>query len=239
MIYKVYFVYCSVDVRYWLLESNNAKLNLHQMKNVIFIIALLLGVNSVTAQVIYHRTNHPNVGFGKSSECRNNQYMDFCVNGPLVQTDNMPVGGYVDNGTTMKDWVNPEDGGGNFAVDNSIFGLGMDNKFYLVAVTEKQTLPEMKWAFQNGPSLVKNYVNLRGSSQSKYPRSGVGFKEDGTLVVIVSLTPVTFHEFADLFVQENCSNAIYLDGGPYVGCSDKNGSYGTMVSGATKLQFFN
>ena len=209
------------------------------MKKLLFSIAFVFALSSLSAQVIYHRTNNLNVGFGKVTNSTTNQFMDFCVNGPLVGTDNAPVGGYVDNGTMLKTWTNPVDGGGNFAVDNAIFGLGTDGKLYLVPYTEKHTLQQMKWAFQNGPVLVKNGVNTRGTSQSKYARSGIGFKADGTLVVIVSLTPVTFYEFADLFIKEHCSNAIYLDGGPYVGCSDKKTTYGTMVAEATKLQLFN
>ncbi len=209
------------------------------MKKVLCCIAFIFALSSLSAQVMYHRTKNLNIGFGKASNTATNQYMDFCVNGPLVGADNLPVGGYIDNGTILKNWTNPEDGGGNFAVNNAIFGLGTDGKLYLTPCTEKHTLPQMRWALQNGPILVKDGINTRGTSQSKYARSGIGFKTDGTLVVIVSLTPVTFYEFADLFIKEHCSNAIYLDGGPYVGCSDKNAAYGTMVSEATKLQFFN
>lgn len=209
------------------------------MKNLIFSLAFFCMLGSLSAQVIYHRTHNPNVGFGKVTNTMTNPKMDFCVNGPLVGTDGIPVGGYINNTTVVKNWTDPADGGGNFAVDNTIFGLGVDGKFYMLSFNKKDELPKMQWAFQNGPILVRDGINTRGTSQSKYARSGIGFKKDGTLVAIISITPVTFYEFADLFIQENCSNAIYLDGGPYVGCSDKNASYGTMVVGATKLQFFN
>ena len=210
------------------------------MKKIFFSsLILLLTISSLSAQVLYHRTKNPNVGFGKTTNVATDQYTDFCVNGPLFGFDHLPVGGYVDNSTVIKNWTNPQGNEGNFGVDNTIFGFGVDEKFYMVAYSEKDKLPQMKWAFQNGPVLVKDNVNTRGTSQSKYSRSGIGFKNDGTLVVIVSLTPVTFREFADLFIQEGCSNAIYLDGGPPVGCADKNAAYGSMVSDATKLQFFN
>ncbi len=209
------------------------------MKRLLFILAFVCSIGSLSAQILYHRTRNPNVGFGKVSNSITNPKMDFCVNGPLVGNDNIPIGGYIDNGTVIKNWTNPTDGGGNFAIDNGIFGLGMDGKLYMKPYTEKETLPQMRWAFQNGPLLVKDSVNTRGTSTSVYTRSGIGYTNDGTLVVIVSLTPLTFRQFADLFIQEGCIHAIYLDGGPYVGCSDKQGSYGTMVAMATKLQFFN
>ncbi len=207
------------------------------MKKLILSIATLILFSSLSAQVIYHRTSNPNIGFGKVT--KSNQFLDFVVNGPLVLTDGSPVGGYIDNTVMMKNWMDPAYGVGNFAVDNTIFGFGTDGRFYMVPFSLKDSLPIMKWAFQNGPVLVKGGVNVRGTSQSKFARSGIGYKKDGTLVAIISLTPVTFYEFANLFVQENCLNAVYLDGGPYVGCEDKDGSHGTMVADATKLQFFN
>lgn len=209
------------------------------MKQLIASLAFLFLLGTLSAQVIYHRTKNPNVGFGKATDCTQSLYMNFCVNGPLVSPNKLPVGGYVDNGTQMKNWVNPEDSGGNFAVDNAIFGLGFDGNLYMVSSNQKEMVPQMKWAFQNGPILVKDSLNMRGTSQSKTARSGIGYKKDGTIVVIVSISPITFYEFANLFVQEGCSNALYLDGGPYVGCSNKDTTYGTMVSQATKLQFFN
>ena len=164
--------------------------------------------------------------------------MEFCVNGPLVTNDGIPVGGYIDNGIPIKPWIDPMVGGGNFAVDNAIFGIGEDGNFYLLPYEEKEKLSPMRWAFQNGPILVKDGINKRGASTSSYARSGIGFKNDRTLVVIVSITPVTLRQFAELFIAEGCSNAIYLDGGPYVGYADKHSWGGTLVSSATKLQFF-
>jgi uncharacterized protein YigE (DUF2233 family) len=209
------------------------------MKKIILLFFVTLQLSTIHAQVKIYQTGHINIGFGKESTCVGNQFMDFVVNGPLVGTNQLPVGGYVDNGSQKQSWSDPAQAGGNFATDNSIFGLGADGKLYMVSSTESSTLPSMKWAIQNGPALVKNGVNSRGTSTSKYARSGIGYKKDGTLVVIISLDPVTFREFAEMFVQQNCVNAIYLDGGPYVGYADKSGSYGSLVATATKLQFFN
>lgn len=209
------------------------------MKKLILTFVCLSILSALSAQIVYHRTNHLNIGFGKASNASENSHMDFCVNGMLVERDGSPVGGYIDNGKIVQPYVAPESGGGNFAVDNGIFGLGADGKMYMVSYTDYKPLPAMKWAFQNGPILVKDGVNIRGTSQTAYARSGIGFKSDGTLVVIISMTPITFYDFAELFVQEGCSNAIYLDGGPYVGYSNNTGTYGTLVDGATKLQFYN
>lgn len=200
------------------------------------IILFLLQFGVVQAQVVFE-TSNPNLGFGTSSECSKNTSLDFVVNGPLVNTNGLPVGGYID-GVQKKPWVRPEDGGGNFAVDNAIFGLGQDGKLYMFSYTERHLLPPMKWAFQNGPVLVRDGLNVRGTSATKFVRSGVGYTPTGNLVVIISEQPVTFREFAQYFVQAGCVNAIYLDGGPYVGWSDSSRTLG-MVETATKLQFYN
>lgn len=208
------------------------------MKILIFSTLSVLTI-TLSAQVKIYETKHINIGFGKESTCLTNQFMDFCVNGPLVGDNQLPIGGYIDNGSQKQEWSDPVQAGGNFSTNNSIFGLGFDGKMYMLPSTESSTLPQMKWAFQNGPTLVKNGFNVRGISTSTYARSGIGYRKDGTVVVIISLQPVTFREFAEMFIQQNCVNAIYLDGGPYVGYSDKSGSYGTLQTNATKLQFFN
>lgn len=211
------------------------------MNSKLFVLSvtLLLFGQHVSSQIHYYTTTHLNIGFGKNTDCDGSKYMDFCVNGPLVQPDGSTVGGYVDNGITKKDWVPLSDSiGANFCVANGIFGLGMDGKLYMVPLESKTTLPAMKWAFQNGPILVQNKQNKRGTSVQKFERSGIGYKEDGTIVVIVSFKPLTLREFAELFVEKQCVSAMYLDGGPYVGFCNKDVKYG-LVAGATKLQFFN
>lgn len=205
------------------------------MKLHVTIILFLLQFGVVQAQVVFE-TSNPNLGFGTFSG--SNEYLDFVVNGPLVDTTGLPVGGYIDNGVQKKSWVRPEDGGGNFAVDNAIFGLGQDGQLYMLSYTERHLLPPMKWAFQNGPVLVRDGLNVRGTSATKFVRSGVGYTPAGNLVVIISEQPVTFREFAQYFVQAGCVSAIYLDGGPYVGWSDSSRTSG-MVETATKLQFYN
>jgi len=44
-------------------------------------------------------------------------------------------------------------------------------------------------------------------------RSGVGVRKDGIIVFALSRTPVTFYDFADLFLTKfKCPNALFLDG---------------------------
>ena len=101
---------------------------------------------SVYAQVKVYETKHLNIGFGTSNAggTPTNSFMDFCVNGPLVDSNQLPVGGYIDNNTQKQNWLNPGLAAGNFSTDNVIFGLGVDGKLHMVSYAEKSTLPAMK-----------------------------------------------------------------------------------------------
>lgn len=201
-------------------------------------ITLCLTVFVLVANPIVFKTSNPNLGFGLSSECSTNTYFDFCVNGPLVGSDGLPLGGYIDNFHQKKDWIDPKQGGGNFAVTNGIFGLDAQGRLRMCSYTDRNSLPQMNWAFQNGPILVQDGKNIRGTSDSRFARSGIGFTSDNQIIVLVSEDQVTFREFAELFVEAGCVSAMYLDGGPYVGWSN-NQSRSGMVDGAIKLQFYN
>lgn len=208
----------------------------------LFCFILFFSIVGVQAQVVKYETKHLNVGFEKNVYSNSTNVLDFVSNGPLVDEKGIPVGGYIDNQVIVKDWTNPENSDGNFAIQNGIFGLDLEGKLHLVNYQDKDSLPEMKWAFQNGPILVLDGVNQRGTSNTRYARSGIGFRKDGTLIVIVVLYPITFRDFANRFLAARCINAICLDGGPYVGCIDyinQNGLSGSLVINAMKLQFFN
>src|SRR5680860_570972 len=98
--------------------------------HVLFIImSFTITVNA--QDVIVYKTSNPNIGFGVTSNCSTNQYMDFCVNGPLVSQEGKPIGGYIDNNHVIQNWTNPKEREGNFAINNSIFGLGQDGNFYM------------------------------------------------------------------------------------------------------------
>jgi uncharacterized protein YigE (DUF2233 family) len=210
------------------------------MKKLLIIIACVSVSQTVShAQTKIFETKNHNIGFGQKSDCINNEYMDFCVNGPLVKSNGSAIGGYIDNQVQIQNYTTPEIGGGNFSISNGVFGLGVDGQLYMFFLKDIHRLPAMKWAIQNGPILVMNGINVRGTSQSKYERSGIGYKSDGTLCVIVSQAPITFKGFAQLFIDIGCVNAMYLDGGPYVGYSDNQTNNTGMIEGALKLQFFN
>lgn len=211
------------------------------MKKLFVILFVALATMSIKAQnfTVVNLKNNSDIRFGKSSKV--DRHLSFVVNGPLVNSHGTPVGGYVDNGIQIQSWIAPVVGGGNFAQQNGIFGLKDDGNMILLPY-QKWDHTRLKWGFQNGRMLLLDGKNLHNSqSTNRYFRSGIGFKKDNTLVVIVSRIPVTYWELANKFKEEGCTNAIYLDGytglNGYVGYATELEKIG-MIENATKLQFY-
>ena len=49
-------------------------------------------------------------------------------------------------------------------------------------------------------------------SDNKNIRSGVGVDQNGNVLFGLSQAKVNFHDFATAFIEEGCTNALYLDG---------------------------
>ena len=219
------------------------------MKKKIFIAILFLvlfnKVPFAQKYMLYEVYNNTDVGFGTNDKTSFD--LNFICTGPLTDNRGNPVGGYIDNYYQKQKWILPRYGGGNFSVRNGIFGVTKDGMPILVRYNDfyKKSY-NLKWAFQNGPILVFNGINKSGTSTSKNYRSGIGFKANGNIIVIITKDVVTFKEFSDLFIKNGCTNAIYLDGYPningYVGYCFGAGTneqrLGLYFKNVIKLQFF-
>jgi uncharacterized protein YigE (DUF2233 family) len=208
------------------------------MKKVIFVILLgiALGANAQTFKAFYPTDD---VGFGKSSKV--SELMPWVVNGMIFDGDYSPTGGYIDNGVQKKDWTDPETKTGNFATRNGIFGKTKAGKMILISYEDLNSLPVMQWAFQNGPILIRNSINVCNaqSTSDDFRRSGIGYRNDGSLVVVVAIKPCTPWTLAEELKQQGCIDAIYLDGANPTGYAIYMPfeSVGLDPS-AIKLQFF-
>jgi uncharacterized protein YigE (DUF2233 family) len=94
-------------------------------------------------------------------------------------------------------------------------------------------------ATQSGPLLVldgKINAQLNPRSLNRNIRSGVGVLDRETAIFAISREPVTFYEFADLFIQMlKCPNALYLDGAiskmylPEIGRMEADGDFAGII----------
>lgn len=213
-----------------------------------FLILLLISVAKVDAQqrTIITIDDASNVGFGKNNMLSSE--LNAVINGGLVHSDDTYVGAFVDNrsnGGKIK-LVDPKNNDGNFGYKNAVLGKTIQGQMQIFEYGDPQldTL-KFEWAFQNGPFLLKDSENPHNeNSNNKKNRAGMGYTADKKLVYIKTNEAVTFHEFANLFLQEGVLNAIYLDGGAeeYIGFSAQDENNITYTDEMKKerpvLQFF-
>lgn len=141
----------------------------------------------------------------------------FATNGGMFTPEFKPVGLYIQNGKTIST-LNKENGDGNFFLKpNGVFSINHRNTG-VVQTTESylkvKTTP--KFATQSGPMLVidgKIHPAFNKDSRNTYIRSGVGQVGPNLFVFAISTRPVTFYDFAEMFLERyECRNALYLDG---------------------------
>lgn len=147
--------------------------------------------------------------------------LTLVVNGP-PQDEHGSLGGYVDQGKPQRGWITPKmiemlGKGSDFTLLNGIFGLDTEGNMLLLPfddwINRKPPL-QLYWGFQNGPMLLLNGKNLMSPTDtSRSIRSGIGARQNGALVVVVTKEPVTLWELAYILEDERCLNAIYLNGG--------------------------
>lgn len=157
------------------------------------------------------------------------------INGPLTNTYGESVGGYIFNGLQLKPFVTPTIGktkskpnGGdtNFNGHNTIYGrsdngiIGQTKNGNMVLISyydwaKRKSNYDFNWAFQNGRMLVLNGENIHNSASNNKLnyRTGLGFLPDGRLIyIMIQKGQMNFWEFANMFIEQGCKNAIYLDG---------------------------
>lgn len=144
-----------------------------------------------------------------------NETLIFATNGGIFSKTGNPMGLYIENNKKIFE-IDESDGEGNFYLKpNGIF-LIKDNEAKIIETSEFQDDSNIIYALQSGPLLVQNdSINpaFKENSQNKYIRSGVGIREDGSIIFVISNGAVTFYEFASFFKDElHCKNALYLDG---------------------------
>ncbi len=169
---------------------------------------------------------------------------EVVINGPLFGADGNPVGGFIQDGKVIKDFINPmslpKEEQGNFADTNGIIGQKKDGSNFLMTYDEWKNKTfdnsEVSWAFQNGPILVDNDKNPHNPATKPLDkkRTAMGFSEDGSLTLIYTKSPTNMNAVGEYMKQEGVSNAIFLDGAG-VGFIKNLEMTGQIVDGSTTL----
>lgn len=146
----------------------------------------------------------------------------FAMNAGMYDKNFAPIGYTVINGNQIRA-LNLKQGGGNFhLMPNGVFWQDQHG-FH---ITESQAMAKKlasgnkpTYATQSGPMLVIDgniHPAFDANSTSRKYRNGVGICGNGNhdIKFVISDTPVSFYEFAELFKSQlGCENALFLDGG--------------------------
>jgi len=145
--------------------------------------------------------------------------VDTLMNGGIFEPGGVPSGLLVQDGKALRP-VNRNEGDGNFFLKpNGIFLIG--SKGAAVIRTEEYPLPDVQiqYAVQSGPLLLRQgltHPRFNANSTSRLHRNGVGVSKDGEVVFAMtdfhSPKFPNLYEFAQLFRNLGCEDALFLDG---------------------------
>ncbi len=210
------------------------------MKKIILFFSMLVVVLTSFSQIkiikdgdilLFKVGNKMNVHFGSMENAIND--IQFVLGGPFVGRNGKPIGAIVQDGDVTKSTSHRRLNKQNpFIYYNSIFGVNLNGNITMVRFEEAYAdLPEMQWAFQNGPALVINgtVLDLRTTQipniSTKDFFSGIGYTQNGEIIILVTLRKMTVKQFSFVFQNKGCVNALLINSGSGVFYSINNSLY--------------
>ncbi|MFT5821686.1 MAG: hypothetical protein ACI8ZM_002940 [Crocinitomix sp.] len=140
----------------------------------------------------------------------------FAVNGGMYNQQDSPQGLYIENGVVLAKLDTASSGFGNFYMQpNGVFYLSKNKQATIVTTQNFKYSTNIQYATQSGPMLlVDGVINpLFGEkSENLNIRNGVSILPNGNAFFAQSTGEVNLYEFAEVFKDEGCENALYLDG---------------------------
>lgn len=147
--------------------------------------------------------------------------IQFLMNAGIYEPGGIPSGLHVEKGKELHA-INLATAPGNFFLKpNGVLWLesGNGGKARIAPSEEFAALkkPTPEYAVQSGPLLLihsKRHPAFSQNSQSKLHRNGVGVDANGRLVFAITERDqlVNLWDFAGLFLQLGCQDALFLDG---------------------------
>jgi uncharacterized protein YigE (DUF2233 family) len=179
------------------------------------------------------------LGYLKNICKQQKQRLLFACNGGMYMEDQSPLGWFVHKGKTITS-LNTREGKGNFYLQpNGVFII-TKNKKCLITSTAKaiQFAQEAFYATQSGPLLIhEGKINslFNKESNNLNIRNGVGIDSNGNVLFAMSAQPINFYQFAKLYQNHGCKEALYLDGfvsrfyAPAQNFIQTDGEFGVMI----------
>lgn len=175
----------------------------------------------------------------------NGQKLLCAMNGGMYTQEQSPCGLYIEEGVTKRKVNKNFQGSGNFCLGfgdettNGVFVTKRDGTAEIIKAKDFSPSGSYLYATQSGPILLWNgQINPKFTKNSKnvLVRNAVGVDSKGNVVLVMSKTPTSFYDLANLFLTElDCKNALYLDGvvsdmyiKGKVACSEQR-TFGVMI----------
>jgi len=170
---------------------------------------------------------------------KQNKQLVFAMNGGMYQTDNSPLGLFIENSKLITP-LNKRLGSGNFYLKpNGVFYITKDKKVFIEPTDDFKYNSNIEYATQSGPMLLINgniHSEFKQNSANTNTRNGVGILQDGQVIFVISKQPVNFYDFANFFKKAGCRQALYLDGFvsriylPSQNWIQTDGDFGVMIA---------
>jgi len=138
----------------------------------------------------------------------------FVTGGQMYSETYTSLGLYIDNGKRISKASVFNNPSVNFGMQpQGVFAITKEEKALIVPIKERKEA-DYKYAVQCAPMLViSSTINPQlPHSKSSYVRSGYGILKDGRVMIAISKQRVNFREFAQFFVDQGCTEAVYIDG---------------------------
>lgn len=181
---------------------------------------ILLNLEQVQLQLFWqnqHGQRYGRLQRLKQDLAAQGQKLLIGMNAGMYHPNREPVGLYIERGLT-RFALNTAQGAGNFFLQpNGVFALDDQQHaaIYTTAQWAAAAPQDIHYATQSGPMLlIDQVINpiFDPQSRSRKIRNGVGVISPTQVLLIISETPVNFYEFAQVFVDLGCTQALYLDG---------------------------
>ena len=142
----------------------------------------------------------------------------FLMNAGIFEPGGIPSGLHIEGGKTLRP-LNPADAPGNFFLKpNGVCAFGPRGPFIgPCAAWQNRPTGTESWGIQSGPMLLidgQRHPAFKQGSASKLHRNGVGIDDKGRFIFAMTDKGqgVNFWDFAGLFLELHCKNALFLDG---------------------------
>jgi uncharacterized protein YigE (DUF2233 family) len=151
--------------------------------------------------------------------------VSFLMNAGIFEPGGIPCGLHIENRQILRP-LNFKDAPGNFYLKpNGVVWIETNGANARAFVAQTKTFnhradissPTIEYAVQSGPMLLIDGLRhpaFKKGSPNKLHRNGVGVDLEGRIIFAITdrQETVNLWDFAGLFLQLGCSNALFLDG---------------------------